>query len=158
LSKYLNQERNIIVLVEIGEWLFFACCRASSDAESCVHYVLRAKWSERSDQTSKCLNQVRNIRGFVKIDEWLGFARCRSCFDAKIGLLYVRRAKWCENSSILRNAAIRNEISLFSSKSANGSVLRIAGPVPTLKAACTTFCVLNGEKRAANVEMSQSGT
>jgi hypothetical protein len=36
--------------------------------------------------------------------------------------------------------------------------LQIAGLVSTLKAACTAFCVLNGEKRVANFQMSQSGT
>jgi hypothetical protein len=52
---------------------------------------------------------------------------------------YVRRAKWCEKSGKLRIVSIRNEISEFSLKPGNGCVLRVAGHVSTLKAACTTF-------------------
>jgi hypothetical protein len=40
----------------------------------------------------------------------------------------------------------------------NDCVLRVAGHLSTLIAVCTTFGVLNGEKRAVNFEMSQSGT
>jgi hypothetical protein len=71
---------------------------------------------------------------------------------------FVRRAKWREKSGKFRNAVINNEISEFSLKSANDCVLRVAWLVSTSKAACTTFGVLNGVKRALNFELPQSGT
>jgi hypothetical protein len=157
-SKYLNQERYIRVFVEIGEWLLFANCRACFDADCGVHYVRPVKKCKRRDQTSKCLNQERNIRVLVYIDKWRRLASRRDCFDAKSGLHYVRRAKWCENGDKLRNAAIKNEISEFSSKQANACFLQIAGLVSTLKAASNTIGVLLREKRAVNFEMSLLGT
>jgi hypothetical protein len=65
--KYLNQDRNNTVIVEIDERLRFAICRDCIDAEIGVRYIRCVEWSGKSVETQKYLNQERNIRVFVEI-------------------------------------------------------------------------------------------